>query len=269
MISKEHYLQNCIACEWAQQNSPLPSSLFPKLDPCRVSLAFIPCQMSPKKYLVLIVGQKTFSLPCFFSPKSPYFTLFLSSVLNPNLNYFSVELWSLFPFTLINCQCCSHCREYPMNYQLYINSSYKTYDWNCTPTFSVFCRPLYKKPYKMPRPYKEKNRIEYLAPQYSPQKLSKCVFKLNKQTNKVTDISLGGGFHSWVKLHSAPYYGSPSYLSFRLCGTGRVTQQGKQQAARGLASCHCNTQPTKRTLKGILGISDEEVCYPSLAGSRV
>lgn len=61
MISKEHYLQHCIACEWAQEKASLPSSLFPELDPLRVSLATsVPHQMSCKKYLCLIVGPKIF-----------------------------------------------------------------------------------------------------------------------------------------------------------------------------------------------------------------
>lgn len=51
--------KNCLACEWAQEKASLHSSLFPKLDPLRISLAaFVPHQVSCKKYLCWIVGPK-------------------------------------------------------------------------------------------------------------------------------------------------------------------------------------------------------------------
>lgn len=59
MIRKECYLQNCIACEQAQENSSLPCSFFHKLDPLRGFIAaFVPHQVS-RKTPPLIAKPKT------------------------------------------------------------------------------------------------------------------------------------------------------------------------------------------------------------------
>lgn len=61
----------------------------------------------------------------------------------------------------------------------------------------------------------------------------------------VTDISLDGGFHSWVKLLTLPLTAIHPHSIASGCA-GRGENPARQaQAARGLARRHCNSQPQK------------------------
>lgn len=98
-------------------------------------------------------------------------------------------------------------------------------------------------------------RAQKKAFKYSLQNSSKCVSKLKKW---VPNISLGGSFHSWVKLHSV------------LASQPRAAWDGEGNPAWQAPGCQragnlaLQLLATKRPLEGIWVIADQKVCHPSL-----